>query len=838
MRTWIWLSIGLLASDTVLADGRVFAPATHDAHVVKNAPSTTHPYAGWLKSGLGPSADEVYRTFVRFPLPAREQIVSATLRANFINATSSSGPGVQIIDFVADDAWSELTLTWNDQPDVTNDRIAIIPNGEASPFHEMSFDVTELAQREQALDGELSIRVAGLDERLRSAANWRSRGDTYSRGFYLELVVDPAPRLEPGDVVTLSAGGLFTGLVAIDPERQTQKAIAPMRLVWFLGGLAIDARDGSWVTDDWSGLIRIDPLSGNPTPIADAPPVTFVQNHHLAMRDGTIFATSWDPVPSIRRVDADTGAEEALVSGAPLCQPTGLAIAGDALLVADLCGALIHVALEDGTPTVVPVAGGLHAPEGVAVDAAGHALVADRDGETSGRILRIDPVTGASEVVTSLPFVPGPIAIDPAGGTIWVGSYARCSYAPYCYDSELGRVDPVLGTYTQAARWSDAMGGMTLDGSGAPLVTLTYGGDRPRIVRVDPATGAERTVAAPLGVPDVFWPEDAHWNLFFESSGRLLLATDDRILRIDPATGRQSIAAIGAPMACPFAYCVTDDATLAPDGRVLMLRTAPSASLDLSLLWVDPRTGASEQRAFDPYFFGLDDVAVERSGDVLLADSRRTATGTSWIYRMDRATGALSVVATSPPLGAIGDMILDASGAIVVGDEARGEVLRVDPVSGAGELVAAGRMAPSRIALDASGRIASWGRLGSQEILSLADPDSGEIVTLATHPELPGYRTVAVFQPACANGIDDDQDGRVDLADAGCANAAGRREDPPCDNGLDDDRDGRIDVDDPSCTSAASNEVRCGMGAELALLLAGVRCLHARASKRGSRVPS
>ncbi len=91
--------------------------------------------------------------------------------------------------------------------------------------------------------------------------------------------------------------------------------------------------------------------------------------------------------------------------------------------------------------------------------------------------------------------------------------------------------------------------------------------------------------------------------------------------------------------------------------------------------------------------------------------------------------------------------------------------------------------------------------------------------------------------PACSDGIDDDGDGLVDLADPGCNGFANRTfEDPECQNGLDDDGDGHIDFDggasvnggtplgtaDPQCSNGGDNTERrtraCGLGAEIALL--------------------
>lgn len=61
---------------------------------------------------------------------------------------------------------------------------------------------------------------------------------------------------------------------------------------------------------------------------------------------------------------------------------------------------------------------------------------------------------------------------------------------------------------------------------------------------------------------------------------------------------------------------------------------------------------------------------------------------------------------------------------------------------------------------------------------------------------------------ACSNGVDDDGDGRVDLADRGCRDAADDDESdevplPGCDDGEDNDGDGRVDLEDSDCTSSA-----------------------------------
>jgi hypothetical protein len=56
---------------------------------------------------------------------------------------------------------------------------------------------------------------------------------------------------------------------------------------------------------------------------------------------------------------------------------------------------------------------------------------------------------------------------------------------------------------------------------------------------------------------------------------------------------------------------------------------------------------------------------------------------------------------------------------------------------------------------------------------------------------------------ACADGFDNDNDGAIDLADDGCANAAQNIENPECDDGLDNDDDGDVDIADTNCDAAS-----------------------------------
>ena len=73
-------------------------------------------------------------------------------------------------------------------------------------------------------------------------------------------------------------------------------------------------------------------------------------------------------------------------------------------------------------------------------------------------------------------------------------------------------------------------------------------------------------------------------------------------------------------------------------------------------------------------------------------------------------------------------------------------------------------------------------------------------VLASTKPDNPGS-----VPGACSDGIDNDGDGLVDLADSGCPAASANIENPECSDGYDNDGDGAADAADPHCTDPGSN---------------------------------
>lgn len=68
--------------------------------------------------------------------------------------------------------------------------------------------------------------------------------------------------------------------------------------------------------------------------------------------------------------------------------------------------------------------------------------------------------------------------------------------------------------------------------------------------------------------------------------------------------------------------------------------------------------------------------------------------------------------------------------------------------------------------------------------------------------------TVIPATAACADGLDNDGDGFVDMNDPGCSDPTDTDERTQCSDTLDNDSDGTIDLADPGCTDAADNDER------------------------------
>jgi sugar lactone lactonase YvrE len=476
-----------------------------------------------------------------------------------------------------------------------------------------------------------------------------------------------------------------TGLVRVDLGRGTQVAVfregavnAP--ILSFPLAVAVEARGTLAVVDfepahtnlgccPGGGVTRVDPVSGarsvlrsltGPIALAVEAAGTLVV---LAKAEG--FDTSL----KVLRIDPVSG-HTTVVSGA-----TTIAF-GPPLMITGSGPALVD-------------------PTAIAVEAAGTLVVVD-----TGRMLRIDPVSGDRVLVSGDGLGSGPALVHP------VAMVVEATGALVVVDTKAGafpeasvlRVDPVSGA---RAIVSDAMTGSgpalfmpTAIAVEAPGTLVVADAGLEALVRIDPLSGA-RTLAfdGRLGGGPVVNVPTA---MAVEAPGTLVVADAgyQAVLRVDPVSGTRGIISgptlgSGPPFHGPVAIAVEAAGTLAVVDVT-----------DKAILRVDPVSGnrtliADARTGSGPAFVRPVAIAVEATGTLVVVDAGLSSIIVGAILRVDPRSGdrsALSggMVGSGPPLQGPVAIAVEAAGTLVVLDMALSgpRVLRVDPVSGTRTMVA------------------------------------------------------------------------------------------------------------------------------------------------------
>jgi DNA-binding beta-propeller fold protein YncE len=388
-------------------------------------------------------------------------------------------------------------------------------------------------------------------------------------------------------------------------------------------------------------------------------------------------------------VDLATGAREKAPESAPAPgAPSGLAVEGGSAFLCDVLERAVGVIdLATGQWLVLSddlrgAGDPLQRPQALALLPGNRAAVADA---IATAVVVVDLTTGDRTTLATLTFVPVAIARDAANGRILVLGADR-----------LMAIDPVSGASTVLSSLGKG-GGPLLQGANAVAVDPASGvafvtdGVTAAVLAVDPATGDRTTVSSPavgVGTP-MSLPRG------IAISGARLLVPDpvlDGLFSIDRATGERALVSVagvgtGAPLLAPRDAAVFAGGTLVVD-------------LAQGLVAVD---GDGNRRAVSgpgtgsgPAFVSPLGVSAPRNGGVLVADG-----GAETLFSVDLATGARVIVSS-------GFLPTDAAflGARILATASdAGEIVEVDPGTGDRTAVAAGLDFPRAIVADeASGR--------------------------------------------------------------------------------------------------------------------------------------
>lgn len=219
--------------------------------------------------------------------------------------------------------------------------------------------------------------------------------------------------------------------------------------------------------------------------------------------------------------------------------------AGDILVTEPLDISILRIDPVTGAKDVLTRDGELWVPIGMDFDADGNVVVADFRSGYTGAVLRVDPETGAQEVVShgGLLRDPNQVVVGPSGDL-----FVTAGEGGYLYgEGGVLRIDPSTGAQSFVFEESETSitSGLAMDENGQLIVgffrTLPTR-LQSEVYRLDPETGARQRIS--YG-GDLFSPYD----LALEEDGDILVAEliDNLIVRIDPETGAQERVPLDLP---------------------------------------------------------------------------------------------------------------------------------------------------------------------------------------------------------------------------------------------------------------------------------------------------
>jgi DNA-binding beta-propeller fold protein YncE len=556
-----------------------------------------------------------------------------------------------------------------------------------------------------------------------------------------------------------------------------------------ISDLAIDAQGNAWLTDSSNQLVRVAPDGAAQVMLSSAatgtgPPIDR-PNLVRAGADGSLWVSAGDD--RILRIAAD----------------------GEVRIVLERGGDGAH---------------GFSQPRDLALDAAGNAYVC---GFGSRNAFRIAPdgslthlIDASGDGVTAL-LRPTSVQPDGAGG-VFVGDLRGSVF----HVAAAGAVSLVVPPPHP-------------DPIGFQIAAMAIGADGDLFFSRNNLPGILRLRAT--GEIEVFWAQFNVDVMVSDGDGALIVARtiEDHVQRIAQDGTLSHLMGsngdgLGNPLSDPNRIALAPDGTLYVSsywGNSLFRRTPDGLVTHL------PRGSAFERPS---------GIAVDSEGRLFVSGAESDN-----VVRRD-LDGSFHEVLHGESLGSgphfldPRDLAIDPNGDVFVSADRSRNVFRVRPDGSASEVIApsgAGMghelIEPIDVAVAPSGVVYVLGAAGRvlradlrNECGDGIDNDADGAID-ADDPSCgvgSGERDPTL---ACDDGLDNDRDGTIDAADPFCSQWVGNAEAPQCSDGYDNDGDGGVDWDgvggtrdaDPHCRSSGqfqeSPPPSCGLGAELALFLAG-----------------
>lgn len=236
-----------------------------------------------------------------------------------------------------------------------------------------------------------------------------------------------------------------------------------------------------------------------------------------------------------------------------------------------------------------------------------------------------------------------------------------------------------------------AMGGnitdahdLLIEPTGA-IIVVENGGTG-KLLRIDPATGAQTVLATGLSPNPGFQFSN---GVARESSGTLLVAAaGSGVRRIDPVTGASLNTFSGGSLLLPLSVAV------GPSGDIFVgdAGAAAGGSNVNAVVRINPSTGAQTVITSSGSLSFPVGLAVAPSGDIYVSNAPGLFfSGPSTVVRVDPATGTQTTIATNGSLANPASVVVTSDGDLMTANAgAGGSVVRVNPVSTTQTVIAAG----------------------------------------------------------------------------------------------------------------------------------------------------